>query len=88
MKIEFSNNFTRDIRRLRDQSIKERIRTAIEQIEQVNDLTEASNVRKISGFENCFRVRVGNYRLGFRLDKNTVIFFRCLPRRDFYQRFP
>ena len=88
MKVEFSNNFTRDLRRIQNQSIRERIEKAIEQIERVDNLTEASNIQKLSGGENCFRVRVGNYRLGIQLDKDTVVFVRCLPRRDIYRHFP
>ncbi|MDE2736878.1 MAG: type II toxin-antitoxin system RelE/ParE family toxin [Gemmatimonadota bacterium] len=88
MKVEFRNSFERDLRRIRDQAIKERIKTVIEQIEKVNDLTEASNVRKLRGGENHYRVRIGDYRLGLLLNEGTVVFVRCLPRQDIYRYFP
>ena len=88
MKVEFSNGFERDIGLIRNQSIRERIEKAIEQIERIDNFTEASNIKKLRAGGNHFRIRVGDYRLGFRLENDTVVFTRCLPRRDFYQQFP
>ena len=88
MKVEFSNGFARDISRIRNQSIRERIEKAIEQIERIDNFTEASNIKKLRAGGNHFRIRVGPYRVGFRLENDTVVFSRCLPRRDFYHQFP
>ena len=88
MKVEFSNGFERDIGRIRNQSIRERIEKAIEQIERIDNFTEASNIKKLRAGGNHFRIRVGPYRVGFRLENDTVVFTRCLPRRNFYQQFP
>ena len=88
MKVEFSNGFVRDISRIRNQSIRERIEKAIEQIERIDNFKEASNIKKLRAGGNHFRIRVGPYRVGFRLEKDTVVFTRCLPRQDFYQQFP
>ena len=86
MKIEFSSSFTRDLRRIRDRSIRERVDKTIEQIEKMDNFTETSNVKKLRGHENRYRVRVGNYRLIFQFNKDTVIFLRCLPRQDIYRQ--
>ena len=88
MKVEFRNSFARDLRRLRDKSVKERVKATIQQIEEVDDLKEVSNVRKLSGSGNYYRVRIGGYRLGLLLNQDTVVFVRCLPRRDIYRYFP
>ena len=88
MKVEFRSSFARDPRPLRDKSVKERVKATIQQIEEVDDLREISNVRKLSGSGNYYRVRIGGYRLGLLLKQDTVVFVRCLPRRDIYQYFP
>ncbi|MYB70570.1 MAG: type II toxin-antitoxin system RelE/ParE family toxin [Gemmatimonadetes bacterium] len=88
MKVKFSNGFTRDIGRIRNQSIRERIEKAIEQIERIDNFTETSNIKKLRAGGNHFRIRVGPYRLGFLLENDTVVFTRCLPRQDFYRNFP
>jgi len=60
LKVEFRNSFTRDLRRLRDKSVKERIKATIERIEEADDLKEVSNVRKLSGGGNYYQVRIGD----------------------------
>ena len=52
MKVEFRNSFTKDLRRLRDKSVKARIKATIEQIEEANDLKEVSNVRKLNAHKS------------------------------------
>lgn len=37
---------------------------------------------------NAFRIRVGNYRIGIYLEKDTVIFTRVALRKDIYDIFP
>ena len=86
MKVEFSSNFTRDLRRIRDRSIRERVDKMIEQIEKMDNFTETSNIKKLRGHENRYRVRVGNYRIIFRFNEDTVTFLRCLPRQDIYRQ--
>lgn len=86
MKVEFSSSFTRDLRRIRDRSIRERVDKVIEQIEKMDNFTEKSNIKKLRGHENRYRVRVGNYRLIFQFNEDTVAFLRCLPRQDIYRQ--
>ena len=86
MKIEFSSSFTRDLRRIRDRSIRERVDKVIEQLEKMDNFTETSNIKKLRGYENRYRVRVGNYRLIFQFNEDIVIFLRCLPRQDIYRQ--
>ena len=45
MKVEFRNSFTRDLRRLRDKSVKERIKATIERIEEADDFKEVSGLK-------------------------------------------
>ena len=86
MKVEFSSSFTRDLRRIRDRSIRERVDKVIEQIEKVDNFTKTSTIKKLRGHENRYRVRVGNYRLIFQFNEDTVTFLRCLPRQDIYRQ--
>ena len=88
MKVEFRNSFIRDLRRVRDKSVKDRVNAEIQRIEEVDDLKKVSNVRKLSGSGNYYRVRIGEYRLGVLLNQDTAIFVRCLPRRDINRYFP
>jgi mRNA interferase RelE/StbE len=88
MKTDFAQSFARDLRRLPDTSIRRRVQQAIERIEEASRLTEVPNVEKIQGQSDFYRLRVGDYRLGFRLDEQAVVFLRCLHRREVYEKFP
>ncbi len=64
------------------------IRAGIVHIEQAESLTDLRNLRKLTGSGSYFRLRVGDYRLGLKIDGNQVEFVRCLHRRDIYRYFP
>ena len=89
MKTAFRKSFERDLRKLANQrSVLDRVRGVIEEIERVDEIRAASNVKKLSGSGNYYRLRVGEYRIGIALEEETVTFVRCLHRRDIYRYFP
>ena len=88
MKCEFRNSFLRDLRGVRDQQLLTRIRVAVEAAEGANSLGEISQLSRLQGSGNNFRIRVGDYRLGLCVENDTVIFVRCLHRREIYRSFP
>jgi mRNA-degrading endonuclease RelE of RelBE toxin-antitoxin system len=44
--------------------------------------------KKIKTHEAAYRIRIGNYRLGFFYEHHEVIFSRILHRKDIYKYFP
>jgi mRNA interferase RelE/StbE len=45
-------------------------------------------VKKLVGFKEAFRIRLGNYRVGVFLEGENVIFARVAHRKDIYSIFP
>ncbi|MEH1829111.1 MAG: type II toxin-antitoxin system RelE/ParE family toxin [Nostoc sp.] len=45
------------------------------------------NLKKLQGYENAYRIRVGDYRIGIIFDGETVLFQRVLHRKDIYRYF-
>lgn len=88
MKVEFKTSLTRDLRKIKDKDLLERVRKTIEQVEQVRSLQEVGNVKKLRGDDNYYRIRIGNYRLGLAVEDDTVIFVRFLHRKNVYRHFP
>jgi mRNA interferase RelE/StbE len=86
MKTEFRTSFDRDLKKIGDPTLLERIQEMIEQVEAAGSFQEITHVKKLRG--KYFRVRVGNYRIGVGFEKDTVEFIRCLPRKDLYRNFP
>ena len=88
MKGTFRQSCARDLKKMKDQAVLDRIRRAIEQVEGASTRQEVHDLKKISGAGNFYRIRVGDYRLGVVVEGGQVEFVRCLPRRDLYRFFP
>jgi len=88
MKLEFRKSFIRDLKNVSDESLLKRVKETVETIEKSKTLEDAPNRKKLKGKENYFRVKFGNYRLGFALEGETIIFVRFLHRKDIYKFFP
>lgn len=88
MKITFRKSFERDLRKIGNPSIFERIVLIIEEVEKADSLQEISNLKKLSNTTNFYRIRLGEYRIGIAVNDFEVEFVRCLHRRDIYRYFP
>ena len=51
-------------------------------------LARIFSLKKMKGFKNAFRVRIGNYRMGILIEKDTVKIARIALRKDIYDIFP
>ena len=88
MKTIFLESFERDIRKLKEIKIKSELLELIDYIKESGSLTEIKNLKKIKGEKKFYRIRVGDYRLGIKIEGETVTFIRFLHRKDIYRYFP
>ncbi len=88
MEIIYMNSYLKAIKKIKNLELISNLKIAVEDVEKANTITEVSNVKKLSGFSNCFRIRVENYRIGLVLDKNVITFVRFEHRKDIYKKFP
>ena len=88
MKTHFRRSFERDLKKVKDRDLLEKIRQSIESVESADSLSEVSSCRKMKGAAGCYRIRVGDYRIGLEADASTAEFVRVLHRRDVYRFFP
>ena len=89
MKTAFRKSFQRDLKTLKkSHEILARIRQKIQEVEAADDLQEVASVKKLSGGGTYYRIRVGDYRIGLAIQTDTIVFVRCLHRRDIYRYFP
>ena len=88
MRVAFKRSFVRDLEKIRNQSLKDKVRQVIELVRQADNLQDIPHIRKLRGSERYYRIRLGNYRIGLAVDRNEVAFVRFLHRRDVYRYFP
>lgn len=88
MKAEFKNSFIRDLKRVKEKLIKDRVKETIELVEQAANLHEVKNLKKLKDGDRYYRISLGEYRLGLTLEREIVTFVRFLHRKDLYRYFP
>jgi mRNA interferase RelE/StbE len=88
LKVVFKQSFEKDLRKIEGKKLKSQVVELIELIEQESDLQQIKNLKKLRGGENYFRIKMGDYRIGLIIEKDTNIFVRFLHRKDIYRYFP
>ena len=88
MKVEYHKSFERDLRRVRDRDLLNRVKAVLIELENSEDLEAFTNIKAMKGHPEYFRVRIGDYRLGFKRTDDGVRLIRFLNRGDIYQKFP
>ena len=88
MKTEFRTSFARDLSAIRDRNLLNRVQAVIEDVEQAESLQDIANLTRLQGGDNFYRIRIGDYRIGIVVESNTILFVRCLNRREIYRYFP
>jgi mRNA-degrading endonuclease RelE of RelBE toxin-antitoxin system len=89
MNTEYKPNFIKDLKALTSTPVYDSIKSLVfEEIPSYSSLDEISNVKKLKDADNAYRVRVGDYRIGFTFEEETITFVRVLHRKDIYRYFP
>ena len=88
MKTAFRESFERDLKKIKDRKVLNRVFRAIQNVEAAATLADISSLKKMSGAKDYYRIRSGSFRIGIIVEEDTVEFVRCLPRKDLYRYFP
>lgn len=89
MEVLYREAFLRDLKKLKKQPVYSRIlRLAFEILPATETLRDLSSVKSLSGHSKRYRIRVGEYRVGFEGEGSRIELIRVLHRRDFYRYFP
>jgi len=86
--VEFKNSFVKDLKKIKEKQLQSQIRELIEKVESTENMTELENVKKLSGSDVYYRIRLGDYRVGLKIENDIVCFVRFLHRKDIYRYFP
>lgn len=84
----FLASFLKDIKKLRDPKLRNAIEQAIKDVEQSHSIDAVRAIKRLSGHSDYYRIRLGQWRLGLKVQGSSVQFIRCLHRRDVYRFFP
>ena len=88
MEIRYGAGFNRDLARIRNPDLSRRIGRVIEDLKAASTITEARGIRRMTGAEHHYRIRMGDYRLGVSVQEDGVTLLRFAHRREIYRVFP
>jgi mRNA interferase RelE/StbE len=87
VRVEIRDSFIKDIKKTTREN-KQKIEEVFHEFKAVNTLAELKNVKKLKGHKHFYRIRIGDYRLGFAFENDTIILLHFLHRKDIYRFFP
>ncbi len=89
MNVEYLPTFLKDLKALKHTDAFELIKTlTFEEIPNCSSSKQIRNLTKLSGYADCYRIRVGDYRIGLIVSNDVITFARVLHQREIYRYFP
>ena len=88
MKLRIDKSFQKDYNNIKDKIIVQNINNVLAELYNMQDFRMITNCKKMIGYKNAYRIKVGKYRIGFVFEEESLIMIRCLPRKDIYKFFP
>ena len=88
MKVTIQKLFEKDIHKISDKKLASQVSIAIDEMETATNLSDLRNIKKMVAKGNYYRMRIGNYRLGFKAETDSIILLRFMHRKDIYSYFP
>lgn len=88
MTIKVAESFENDLNKITDKKILKKVYALINSFEYISSIYHILNIKKMEGHKNYYRIRIGNYRIGIKIDKNIIYLIRFLHRKDIYKYFP
>jgi len=88
MEVIVLRSFLNDIKKLKDNKLKSKIKDFVIELENSENIDEINNIIKMVGYSTAYRYRIGDYRLGFYKIDNKIELARFVKRNDIYKVFP
>ena len=84
MNVSFDKSFYKRLEKIKDKALLQKIKLVILQAEAAVEIQHIPHIRKMEGFKTFYRIRIGEYRIGVELKKDTIWFITIAHRKDIY----
>ena len=88
MEVKFTKTFEKDLKAIKDKEVILKVDEIIKCLRTSKVLSDIAGVKMLKGYRNCYRIRIGNYRLGLQLNGKVVWLARLMHRKEIYRYFP
>ena len=80
--------FSKDLDKIANPKQLKIILDLIRLVENAENIQQIPSIKKLTGFTDAYRIRVGDFRIGVFLGDDTIEFARIAHRKDIYKLFP
>ena len=87
MNIQIRKLFTKDADKL-PATFQRQLAIIIGTLESTSQPLQLDNCKKLTGYKTAYRIRMGQYRIGFYYENKTIELVRLLHRKEIYRYFP
>ena len=87
MEIIITKTFEKQLKSV-SKNIRESAIAVLEALEKTKNVTEIKDLKKLSGYTNYYRIRIGNYRMDLQIINPKIIVVIILHRGTIYKIFP
>jgi mRNA interferase RelE/StbE len=88
MEVLFTKQFAKEIRKVTDKNLAQKIEEAILSAKNALTYSDISELKKLKGYKNAWRIRIGDYRIGLYISGNVIEFVCFMNRKEIYKYFP
>ncbi len=88
MDVIITKQFEKDTEKELSPKMQLRLADIIEEFQKVSKPSEINNIKKLKGFKSAYRIKMGDYRIGFILEDNLIKLSRIMNRKEIYRYFP
>lgn len=88
MKVDFKKSFLKELKKLSNKKLRDAIYECILEVEAATNVSQIKGLKKLSGYDAYYRIRVGDYRIGVKIENSLVYFVVFDHRKDIYKGFP
>ena len=84
MNVDYSKDFKKSVKKLSGKML-DSVRRVVEEVKNAESLKDITDCKKLVGYRNVYRIRIGDYRAFFTFHieiTNDNIIFRNLIHRD------
>jgi mRNA-degrading endonuclease RelE of RelBE toxin-antitoxin system len=89
MKVEYSKDFEKSVRKLSGKLLRS-VSLVVQEVQQAEQVEQITNCKKLVGYDNVYRIRIGDYRAFFVLhvimDEGVVRFLYLVSRGEAYKK--
>jgi mRNA interferase RelE/StbE len=80
--LKYDRSFEKDISSIKDEKLLSALYKLILELKDKDSINSISNIKKLKSHKNIYRIKLGNYRLGFYNQEDTLVLVRFLHRKD------